>query len=610
MGRRSGFRRRLFLLALVLASPSASCRREFQEPFQLEAFLQADAVDLPLNASLVWLFSESVDPTSVYSGGLRIDESIPSSSVTRSVPGGFEIQPGGRLVFLPRIASKPDLSDGGFRPGRTYRVTLEGFPKASGLRSAHGEVLTRSHVFSFRTTARPDSYFEDRSPSRGPILRPNGELHRIITGFGPEPAVVLDPLGKLSLLADEPLRPDTVTHETLTLVQVSNAGVETRVPLEVRLENASPEAWGSGGARAGFDLESFGARIEIDVKATLEPDSLAILRISDRVTDFGGNALQGPFSRTIFLATEATRPRADASIVEEFVGAREQVGSEGLVPNHATAVWSGDGRIRASFPWLAARSNPAWVLPETDEVPIRIEARRFEIPTGRTITARAGTVASGQSRVAIEGHLRVVGELDRTEIDAAAPYGVVGLPFLVLVAGGDLVVSGTIEAKGPVLLAAGGAVRLPKGSRIAASRLLVISPAPCELAGELPVERQVQRTPLPEAGALQLDESLTYEGSSPWYRTAVPLVKFRAAQWIGDAGTGRIRLLFRSARSLVSNPSEVDTATVTPWIERAEDLPPADRVQFKVELEIPATAVEKPLRLPFVDRLTIPAHRS
>jgi hypothetical protein len=103
---------------------------------------------------------------------------------------------------------------------------------------------------------------------------------------------------------------------------------------------------------------------------------------------------------------------------------------------------------------------------------------------------------------------------------------------------------------------------------------------------------------------------LTFRATSPWYRTSVPLVKFGPAQWFGDAGIGRVRLQFRSARSLVSNPSELDTSTLTPWMDRSEELPTSDRIQFRVELELPAGPKERPARLPFLDRVTIPARRS
>jgi hypothetical protein len=486
------------------------------------------------------------------------------------------------LTFTPRLASKADLSDGGLRPNRKYRVVLDGFPRSSGLRSIHGRVLTATRRSSFTTARQYEAFFTDNTPTRGPVIRPDADLHRVVTGFGLEQAVVLDPMGKLSLLADEPIRPDTVSSENL-------AGAETA-------------------ASSGFELDAVRARIEIDVKAALDPDSLAILRLSDRIADLGGHGLEGPFSRSLYLVTESSSPSASPTIVEDFLYAKDQLQEEPSGVQAATAAWAGNGRLAVSFPAIAASPTEGSRVATGEGLPLEIHATRLTIPSASTTVIAAGAYWTSQMGLSVHGELDVKGDVDDGAPSVKA--GFAGPQALVLAAGGDLVVTGSIRSRGPIVLAAGGAVRLAKSARIAAARLLVVSPSAPELSGDLPVERQVARTPLADALLVKLDEPLTFRATSPWYRTSVPLVKFGPAQWFGDAGIGRVRLQFRSARSLVSNPSELDTSTLTPWMDRSEELPTSDRIQFRVELELPAGPKERPARLPFLDRVTIPARRS
>jgi hypothetical protein len=227
---------------------------------------------------------------------------------------------------------------------------------------------------------------------------------------------------------------------------------------------------------------------------------------------------------------------------------------------------------------------------------------------GAAVRARRGVQWSAQSRVSIEGTLEIGpdGEPFAGEPALGIPAGADG----VFIAGGNLIVSGSITAKGDLFFAAGGSVRFAKSSKVSARRIIVVSPAGPELNGQLPAEREIHRTPLPNATRVQLAAPVTYRAVSPWFRTSVSFVKFGPAQWLGDVGTGKLRFTFRSARSPASSPSEIDTSTITPWIDRPEDLPISDRIQFRVELELPASPGERPIRFPFVDRVTIPARRS
>lgn len=586
----------------------AACHREPRESFRLESFLQADARNLPLNAALVWLFSEPVDPASVQAGTIRVEEELGEGRVLPPATGRFEVIPGGRVVFTPTLPSRADLSDGGLRPGRSYRVTVDGFPRSSGLRSTLGRVLESRAVHRFTTAADPRAWFTDRSPGRGPFLKPDAEVHRVASGFGQVAAIVLDPSGKLVLLADEPLRPDSVVPEAFTLTQVDSVGVERRIPLDVRLQNREPDPWALSLLPSGYDAEPIGARIDLELKSPLDADALASLRIDESVTDLGGNALQGPFAGSFYLVSDSSGP-ASPSIVEDFLRQKEWESRDGTDRRVASATWAGDGTLTAHLPRAAALGSSGNFILRGSAGTIQRRCVTLEVRSGETASVASGSILTAQVQVAVLGSLTVAKGSTPAfpgSLEEAIPPGF----DLVLVAGGDLVIEGNLECSGSVLLAAGGAVRIGRGARVSATGLRVVSPAAPELNGELPAVREVVRSPLPDANVGALGEPIVYRATSPWIRTPLPSAKFGAVQWTGDHGSGRVRFSFRSARALAGSAAEVDPATISPWIESPEHLPSADRIQFRIDLEIPASPKEREIRRPFVDRLTIPARRS
>ena len=594
---------------VVVALVAFQCRRPQEPSFQLESFLQSNATEIPLNSALVWLFSEPVDPASVQSGGIRIEEVMEGERAGPPAAGRFDVMPGGRVAFLPKLASKSDLSDGGLKPKRRYRVTVDGFPRASGLRSTQGHVLESRSVFHFTTATNSRDYFEDRTPGRAPIIRPEGDPQRITTGFGQVPAVVLDPSRKLVLLVDEPLRPDTVGTDTLSLRQFDSLGRERRIPIQVRLKNLEFDPWAQSLLPANYEFDEVGARIEVELKAPLEPETLAILRIEDRVTDFGGNPLQGPFATSFYLVEEPTGANANPTIVEEFLGARDFEDSESRSPRVATATWVGDGRVTLHFPKIAASGVDGNVVLRDTSTILTTHAAMVELPKEAIAKIPSGSLITAQYQIWIAGELEFT-KSGGTAVPTNLECGIPGGFDLVLVSGGDLTIEGTIRGNGSVLLAAGGAVRVARGARIECAGLRVISPGAPDLNGVMPAARQITRLALPDATNLALADALVYRATSPWIRTPVASVKFGASQWVGDQGTGRVRWMFRSGRAVAGTPAELDPNSITPWCESSEDLPIADRIQFRAELELPSAPKERPLRLPFVDRLTIPARRS
>ncbi len=577
----------------------AACARSTQEGFLLESFLQAGAQDVPLNAELVWRFNDAVEPASVHGGGLRILEMVEGAEgLDRTSAGRLEVLPGGRVRFVPDLPSQRDLSDGGLRPNRDYRVSVDGFPRASGVRSAQGQVLESTSVFRFRTAGTGPSHagaqFIDHSPGRGPTLSPDLEEH-IVLGTEWTPELGLKQGQAIVLWTDEPLDPTTLLAEHFLLTQVDRAGTVRRVLLEEPvLRNGSERS-----------------RLEIRPRTPLDPDALATLDISRNVHDFGGNSLAGPFGRGFRIQPYLPRAIVLDPVIEEFGTPRDHEVREGAAAAFgATAAWAGDGRLGIRFPRAAGGGEDGPVVVRgAQDLPARVRATTFEMLVDSRARAASPTRVGAQRGIVLRGSLGITRDDDGPPPAVADADALPGGFDLVLVSGGDLVVEGRLHGAGSVLLAAGGAVRVAKGASIECSRLVVVSPAAAELEGNLPAQREVLRTPIPDALLVRLDAPVTYRATSGWIRPALVPVHVVAVRWIGDAGSGRIRVLVRGADSLADAPGVVDAASASPWTERPEEVPRSDRIQFRVELELPETRAPVPLRLPFVDRVEIAVDR-
>ena len=127
----------------------ASCVKDQTEAkeFTLERFDQEGQSGVLLNETLVFHFSEELDPSSVTMASARI-----SDAHGHSVPGEFEVRRD-QLLFRPALALAKDLLDGGFRPKETYSCELGGFPLVSGLRARDGRVLESCYRSVFSTVS-------------------------------------------------------------------------------------------------------------------------------------------------------------------------------------------------------------------------------------------------------------------------------------------------------------------------------------------------------------------------------------------------------------------------------------------------------------------------
>src|SRR5262249_20357239 len=116
--------------ALAAGALLAACWGELQpETLELLDFRQNELSSVALNEELVFHFSARLDPSSVTSDSVRIfDDEDREARGVRTVQRNS-------LHFQPALPCASDLSDGGLRPGRAYRVVLGGFPRPDGLRA-------------------------------------------------------------------------------------------------------------------------------------------------------------------------------------------------------------------------------------------------------------------------------------------------------------------------------------------------------------------------------------------------------------------------------------------------------------------------------------------
>ncbi|MBM3977124.1 MAG: hypothetical protein FJ299_09055 [Planctomycetes bacterium] len=477
--------------AAVLALCGCRERGVESTPFQLRQFKQAQAslTGVFLNEALVFHFSEALDGRSVTRATMRIRD-----EAGRPAEGEFWVEEE-RLEFRPRVPLLADLSDAGFRPGRTYTVELLGYPLPDGLRSRSGTVLAGCWRGTFHCAAPADAaqaptpLFEDASLDRAAPL----------TLVGQEVATN----APILLACAEPLDPRSVTAQGIEL-RFFGPGARADVPaeprpieVEVRLTRNSPNGAllelrprAAGGA-SGTELT--GARLEPgEYHLWIDP-------ARSTLSDLGGHRC-----RPAWLALGApTAPvhvrRADqenpvASWRASFLDAAQR-SPKAVDGVDGTAHWANRGQVSIRFPLAAGDGSAGEQQLAGREDRTDVHATSLQVPGELELLADSGLVVlRAQRRLEIAGELRrACGTPERRrqpgETHAAwtqrvrplppparpqgrfpAPDGATLTQFLasaeaaaehwtVLVAGGDLVIGGAVRVDGPLLLVAGGWVR-------------------------------------------------------------------------------------------------------------------------------------------------------
>ncbi len=658
--------------ARALAAPAlllalAGCQRAADEPARVLVHLltrPANPDGVYLNEDLVFHFSAEVDRTSVTRDSVRIATRDGRPARGRLVVDGTKVR------FVPAPVLAPDLSDGGYVPGAEYEVEIAGFPRPDGLRGVAGEPLRSTYRWAFKTVATPAeegaTLFEDRDPGRTRRLR----LFPPLTGRRYE----LGPSDAIYLSSEEPLDPSSLVEGAFSLLKRSGvpkrpgqpAGA-SEPPVEVRLrprllENEPEPAARPRPARARSSVpdeawlkEPRASLVELAPEVELERggDYDLVFRPEIRTADtllvrwlpgwprmpvvvprvlpgaprdLGGRPVWEPLVGVEFRVVDRGRDAGRGAWLEEFLD--KNLRSTVAVPGaDGTAFWGESGRVEVRFPRAAGTGGDGDVALAVREDRRDVQAVRVHLPasTTCTLTDRPGPVV-----VRAQGTLRIAGKLERATgalvpmrftpgklsawIDAGlaldAATAAREADWTVLVAGGDLVVEGEIDVSTPLLLVAGGRIRVTGkvkggdptqvfrlgeggGEGLWASVVdeLEMDASDVNLLRE-PLRFAVLSGPLPPRGTvLEWLEAEARGSKGPTDGVAHGAEKPRA----GFSGTWTVRYL----------PELVGTPT-TPEDLRAVDAPalltPVGSIQFLVELVVEPGPHWRP---PFVDAVRL-----
>jgi hypothetical protein len=425
--------------------------------------------DVYLNEPLVFHFSAELERASVN------DVSVQIATRDGRPARGERIVEGKQLRFEPDPVRQPDLSDGGYLPGTTYVVRLAGFPRPEGLRDVHGVPLAASLELEFRTvpvTDRSEGFvFLDRTLGRAEPLRLTAGRR------GPAGERVISGLDGIEFEGEEPLDPASLFAEDFRLDREVPGGFQgERVPLRaVLLENHDKGLWPPRGT----------TRVQLLPAIVLEPGRylLSYDQGACRLRDFGRNRVPivdesgRPRSLFVIEVEQVLKDEAPREHVEEFLDPGRR--SPAVVADaDGSARWDGSGRVELRWPAAAGSGSDGEQLLEGPIDRGDVQATRLEIAAGRVAAIE---VEGGLAVLRSQGQLVVGGKLVRAALapalEIAEPESLSAwlerarrddTPCTVLIAGGDLVVSGEILVGGPLLLVAGGRLRVLPGGRISA----------------------------------------------------------------------------------------------------------------------------------------------
>jgi hypothetical protein len=435
------------------------------------SFRQSDQHGVFLNETLVFDFDRELDRASVTQESVRIVG--PEKKPAR---GRLEVT-GKKVLFHPDVPRSADLADGGLAPASVYSVAVAGFPFPDGVRDRDGRPLAESYFASFTTVdpgATTGQVLEDLTPDRAEPMR--------------LAATEIGPVDAIELVCGEPVDPRTLVAEDFELLDYEST---SRIPVRVELRENR------------FD----GARIEvraIDAEGNLEALDVGTYQLwvgeKAHLRDFSGHPVltawfNEPLAGTLRVVERDERSTVVDGRLEDFLDERRRSPAhvEGVA---GMAAWRG-GVVTISDPAAAGDGLAGKVSLAAEEPRIDVQATAIELPVGEVVrlTGAGLVVVRSQGRLTVDGELvrdvegkqrraqelglERVEEWNRwasnesawdTEPMAFAEGESLTLwlsrareqnaAWTVLIAGGDLEVRGRIWTDGPLLLVAGGWIRV------------------------------------------------------------------------------------------------------------------------------------------------------
>lgn len=510
------------MLALCAAIGLGACDRSPPPSTSLSVtqFRHERAQGVLLNEPLVVHFSRPLDPRSLTRASFAVVDVD-----GRRARGSTRVV-GRRLEFEPDLPRSHDLLDGGFLPSRRYTLQLAGFPRVDALRGRGGAPLERSIEYAFETSAAVDLPFLDEAPERGARLAIEdptvgaGEPWHLICDKAIDPRSVSSQRFVLVPSLIESQRSESLTEESRRNEPWSSEPDEEEPRSSGEVPAARPE-FVELRARLVENRPEF-ARIELmprddsGLPQLLELGAYSLIEVPALgvpLRDLGGAPIVSAFRNLAFavpLMVENAAPLVlGRRLIETF--ATDDLASPRSVDGATgQARWEGDGRVRLLLPRAVGTGRDGLVELVDPAQRTRFEATDLSIPAGATVEfgTTGPVLLAAQGRITISGRLvrRVQsgdarqkpdeahavwlrrlrfddGDLDVPWLDFEERETLTKfleraereqLPVTCLVCGGDLVVDGDIDVDGPLILVAGGRVRIP--GRVRASEARITKP--------------------------------------------------------------------------------------------------------------------------------------
>jgi hypothetical protein len=579
----------------------------------------SDPEPLYLNQEVTARFSGPVDPLSVTEESVRMTDEL-----GRRVHGRLRVE-SHSVTFEPVAPVELSLEDGSFRPNQNYRLEVAGFPRASAVRSASGQVLERSIVRTFRAVSA------DCEPS--PLLHSS-----IGPGFALEEGMLrmAENSHTLSLFFYEPPLPTTVTTEAFKLYRVrkSSADLVTEefAPAAAKLVALPTTVPGIPGWVVELDLDrSPGFWLGVELSA----DPNVALR-----------NYRGDLPRRVTWSADG-QPRLDTLVGQkllvevlpgervpliredfgeriEFVALRRgaltfEVRERKAMPRVRRE--AGSARLGVFAPNRSTTLEPGVPFDRGDGTSVISEGSVFEfldvmIPRGVTVRLRSGPDGLVQLKIAgsfrLDGDLILVHtplgvepsrtrELTATELSSAAS--------VIVIAGGDMEIRGRIvheprpgeaaKSGSPVTLLAGGDLFLT-GARLPPLAVLATEPEG-RLRGDAPASLNAIRV-APMIPELPAGTTLPVEAATGWYR--IPLTPHGQIEIEAKGVQGDLRLHVQVAPADPSEPArpsaDVRNTPVPLPLASPLTVPPGGFLRFVLEGRASAGAP-----LPAVESLVV-----
>lgn len=581
------------VLAVIALALGACAPAPTSLPLELLAFRQAGKTNVALNETLVFHFSQELDPSSVTTATVEI-----AAADGTKARGIFRVQRS-TLEFVPDLPRARDLSDGGLLAGARYSVRLLGFPRPDGLRSRRAEPLDATLLVTFETVAvgGPRALFLDPNTGDPCVLRVDPAIREI------------GALDAIELFTDEAVDPTTVHAEDFHLIATSGAAVEAeRIALEASLAVNRPDG-------AHILLRPILPDRARPTLRALQPGSFSLYvdPRQFRLQTLGRRPVLVLFSPT-FPEIRVVGPRTGERRIEfDDVSGRSSQDPAGFEPeSDGTAAWDGNGSISVRFPGAAGDGTAGAVVLEGVPSRASFQATRLSVPlSARENRACDLSEFTGLVVLASQGPIEIAGDLVRRVSDEAASV-LASLPgaaarrpedpstlsewlaaarvadpaWTVLISGGDLRVSGRIEIEGPLVLIAGGWIRVE--GKVEARELW--------LAGEggenLSSTKQHLNLPLDPPSRNPLREPLRLSVRSGVFGGDWRVLRWRSGRMEAHPGTGDVVVRYFGFNDFTEGTTQ-ETGLVDD-LDLLEDTP---RVGFQVDIVVRPGEVWDPPRL-------------